>query len=393
MIEPPASPKPLRVLQITRNLPPLRGGMERLNLHIATELAREFAVAIVGPIGCRAALPSLMDVREIPANPLWLFLWRALLVSVSAIRRFRPDVVMAGSGLVAPYAWLAARVASARMVVYVHGLDLIVPNRVYRWFWLPFIRRADLCIANSAHTAGLASTAGVPASRITVIHPGVDLPIGDVTGAADFRARFRLGERPLLLSVGRLIARKGLLEFVENSLPDIARKHSDVCLVVLGDETPALLHGSSAGLGERIRKRAAEIGLEKNLLFVGSQDDETLFAAYAAADVHVFPVLDVPGDVEGFGMVAVEAAAHGLPTVGFAVGGVPDAVENGVSGNLEPAGDYQSLAASILRYLCKRNDAATRMRARQFAERFSWERFGSTMRQAISRIVMTGPAK
>ena len=393
MTEPPAVPKPLRILQITRNLPPLRGGMERLNLHIATELTREFAVSIVGPAGCRAALPPSMDVREVPSMPLWRFLCAALVASSRASRRFRPDVVLAGSGLVAPFAWVAARLASARMVVYVHGLDLIVPNRIYRWFWLPFIRRADLCIANSEHTAKLAAAAGVPASRTTVVHPGVDLPTGDLDAAADFRARFGLGERPLLLSVGRLIARKGLLEFVENALPAIAREHPDVCLVVLGDESPALLHGSSVGLGERIRARASEIGLEANLLFIGPQDDETLAAAYAACDVHVFPVRDVPGDVEGFGMVAVEAAAHGLPTVGFAVGGVPDAVENGVSGNLGPSGDYHSLVGSVLRYLGKRNDAATQMSARGFAARFSWQEFGSRMRHAMSRVAIAGPAK
>jgi phosphatidylinositol alpha-1,6-mannosyltransferase len=279
------------------------------------------------------------------------------------------------------------------MAVYVHGLDLIVPNRMYRWFWLPFVRRCDLCIANSEHTARLAATCGVPAARIVVVHPGVDLPSGDIPDAADFRVRFGLGQRAMLLSVGRLIARKGLLEFVEKALPEIAREQSDVCLVVLGDETPALLHGSSVGLGERIRLSAAQLGLETNLLFVGPQDDQTLAAAYAAADVHVFPVRDVPGDVEGFGMVAVEAAAYGLPTVAFAVGGVPDAVENGVSGDLQPAGDYSKLARSVLNYLGKRNDAATRTRARAFAERFSWEHFGSTMRQVISRIAVRESTK
>ena len=195
----------------------------------------------------RAAPPGV-DVREVTGDAAVAIslrgaLWRAY----RRPARFRPDIVLAGSGLVAPFAWAAARLASARMVVYVHGLDLIVPNRVYRWFWLPFIRRADLCIANSQHTARLAAAVGVPASRTIVIHPGVDLPRGAPAVAADFRARFGLGERPLLLSVGRLIARKGLLEFVENALPEIVREHPDVCLVVLGDETPALLHGSSVG--------------------------------------------------------------------------------------------------------------------------------------------------
>ena len=377
-------PQPLRILHITRNLPPLRGGMERLNFHVATELSKQFTVSVVGPAGCQKELPANIDALEVISLPLWRFLWGALVASIRTARRVRPDVVLAGSGLVAPFAWIAARLASARLVVYVHGLDLIVSSRIYRWFWLPFIRRANLCISNSAYTARLAETCGVPATRITIIHPGVDLPAINDKVAADFRAQFNLGTRPVLLSVGRLIARKGLLEFVENALSTIVRAYPDICLLVLGDELPALLHGTSIGLGDRIRRKAAELGLQTNLLFIGPRDDDTLAGAYAAADVHVFPVREVIGDVEGFGMVAVEAAAHGVPTVGFAVGGVPDAVESDVSGQLQPPGAYDKLANSVLEYLSKRNDGEVRLRARGFAERFAWHQFGVTLRRALA---------
>lgn len=371
----------------------MRGGMERLNQHMAIELAKEFDLAVVGPEGCRSVLPAPIEVSEIHARPLWRFFIDALWHGLSAARRFRPDVVLAGSGLAAPFVWSAARLCGGRTAAYVHGLDLIADYAIYRWFWRPFIRRADLCIANSRNTARLAVSIGVSQSRIAIVHPGVDLPASRAIETNDFRKRFELGDRPLLLSVGRLIARKGLLEFVENALPRVVADFPDACLLVLGDETPALLHGSSVGLGQQIRDRAAMLGIERNLRFIGPQDDATLASAYATADVHVFPVCEVKGDVEGFGMVAVEAAAHGLPTVAFAVGGVPDAVETGVSGDLQPAGDYRNLAGSILQYLGKRNDVATRLSARAFAERFSWECFGSTMRRVISHIAIAEPAK
>ncbi|MGH8121319.1 MAG: glycosyltransferase family 4 protein [Rudaea sp.] len=371
-----------RVLLVTRNLPPLRGGMERLNQHMALELAKEFSVAIVGPRGCGAFLPASIDVREVSAKPLWRFFLGALSCSLSTAWRFRPDVVLAGSGLAAPFAWLAAKMVRAHFVVYVHGLDLIANHVIYRCLWRPFIRRADLCIANSNYTAQLAVGIGVPQSRIAIVHPGVDMPVPETT-ANDFRVRFDLGDRPLLLSVGRLIARKGLLEFVENALPQIVARFPDVCLMVLGDETPDLLHGSSAGLGECIRQRAAALGTEHNLRFIGPQDDATLASAYRASDVHVFPVREIACDVEGFGMVAVEAAAQGLPTVAFAVGGVPDAIADGVSGYVVAAGDYANMASRIVELLNQRNISTLGGAARAFAERFRRENFGTQIRRRI----------
>jgi phosphatidyl-myo-inositol dimannoside synthase len=374
--------KRLRVLHITRNMPPLRGGMERLNLHAAAEMAQEFEVVVIGPRGCSNALPAEITSIEIPAKPLWQFFAGALFRGLLSALRFRPDVVLAGSGLAAPFAWLAARLTSARLVVYVHGLDLVAEHPVYRWFWRPFIRRADVCIANSRHTMNLARDIGVPESCIIVIHPGVELPPLD-HATSNFRFRFGLGERPLMLSAGRLVARKGLLEFVENALPEIVARVPEAILLVVGDEAPDLLRGSSAGLGEHIRQRARKRGLERNVCFLGPQDDVVLGEAFRAAEVHVFPVLKVAGDVEGFGMVAVEAAAHGLPTVAFAVGGVPDAVLDGRSGYLLSSDDYPGFAAKVIRLLRGPRDDSMRQHARAFAEDFRWEVFGKMLRRSV----------
>lgn len=371
------------VLLVTRNLPPLLGGMERLNLHLALALVEWSRLTVIGPEGCRAALPSEVEVIEIPVRPLWRFLVGTLRASWR--RASRPiDIALAGSGLTALSVKLAARRAGARSVVYVHGLDLLAPHPLYRAIWLPALRRLDHALANSTNTADIAVREGVARGRVTVIHPGVTLPQAGHAPSDTFRKQYELGQRPILLSVGRLTARKGLPQFVRHALPAIKRSHPDVVLMVIGDEAPDALTGTGTGARAALQTLAAELGLANNLLLLGPCDDDTLGQAYFAADVHVFPVRDVPGDVEGFGMVAIEAAAHGLPTVAFAVGGVPDAVAPGRSGHLLPPGDYAGFAARANELLAAGRDTPLRASARDFAAGFEWRHFDERIRAALA---------
>jgi phosphatidylinositol alpha-1,6-mannosyltransferase len=380
-----------RVLLVTRNLPPLRGGMERLNLHLALGLAEAFELDVIGPAGCGGFLPEHVMSQEVPHRPMRRFLPAAALRALRAARRRMPDLILAGSGLTAPIAWIAARMCRARVVVYVHGLDLVAAHPVYRLLWRPFLRRADLCIANSRHTAGLAQGIGIASERIAVLNPGVALPGAiDSVAEREFRNRFQLGTRRLLLSVGRLTPRKGLLEFVEHALPAIAAGYPDATLVVIGDEAPDALTGSAAGMGRRIVDAAAAKGLRDNVRILGVCDEPTLSMAYQAAAVLVFPVRETPGDIEGFGMVAIEASAHGTPTVAFAVGGVSDAVADGRSGWLVPAGDHPRFAGRVCELLARGRDPALRAVCRDFAQGFGWDAFGTRLRELILPLLTAG---
>jgi phosphatidylinositol alpha-1,6-mannosyltransferase len=376
----------LRVMLITRNLPPLLGGMERLNLHLARALADWGELSVIGPSGCRAHLPSDIEVIEIPPRPLPLFLMRALWAAWRQARK-RPAIVIAGSGLTAPLALLAAWRAGAKALAYVHGLDLVTRHPVYRALWLPALRRLDHAFANSASTADIAARAGVARRRLTILHPGVSMPASADEQCDDFSQKHGFGQRPILLSVGRMTARKGLIEFVRFALPAIHARYPQVLLVIIGNEAPDALSGRGEGSVKRVLAAAAELGLRENIRVLGTCDDATLSQAYFAADAHVFPVRDVPGDIEGFGMVAMEAAAHGLPTVAFAVGGIPDAVSPGRSGYLVKPGDYEVFARQTCAVLALARNTPSRSAARAFAEGFRWERFGERLQVALSEIL------
>jgi phosphatidylinositol alpha-1,6-mannosyltransferase len=371
---------PMRVLMITRNFPPLVGGMERLLQHAYLELHKQFDVDLVGPAGCEPHAIRGSVVRGCALRPLPLFLFLSYVRARKLARSQRPDLILAGSGLTAlPALWVGRRFGIP-VITMVHGLDLIVSNPVYQRMFVPALRRCDRVIVNSRNTGEIARCKGIDIDRIRVLHPGVAVPVADsVYDTADFRARHGIDEdEVILLSVGRLTRRKGLAEFVEHALPRIVAAAPRVRLLVIGGNASSAVRGS----GDE-RQRIADIGrksgVDSHLLFLGSVAEEELVQAYVAARCLVFPVLDLPDDVEGFGMVAVEAAAHGLPTVAFAAGGVSDAVAPGVSGFLVASGDYAAMADVITDQVDSELTPEQREHCRQFAAQFSWERYGDRL--------------
>ncbi len=368
----------MRILIITRNLPPLVGGMERLNWHMAEELAKTAEVRVVGPAGSAALAPANVHIVESPLKPLWRFLLGAQWQAWRQARRWKPHWIIAGSGLTAPLAWLAAKVCTGRTAAYLHGLDIALAHRFYRAVWLPAIRRMDRVIANSSATRQLALDANVRDEKIGIVHPGVELPAHapDADAIAAFRARHTLADAAVLLSVGRISERKGLREFVTDVLPRIIAVRPDAILVIIGDSPNQALY-AKAQSRESIQSAADSAGVGKHLRFLGViTDREQLAAAYSAASVHVFPVRELPGDPEGFGMVAVEAACYGTPTVAYATGGVVDAVAEGKSGYLVPSGNSAGFAQAVMQLLANPPSAAA---LHAHAARFAWPKFGQAI--------------
>jgi phosphatidylinositol alpha-1,6-mannosyltransferase len=318
-------------------------------------------------------------------SPIPLFLWSCQIASLRAAQWFEPDLVIAGSGATAPAALMAARRARVPSVCYLHGLDLAARSLAYKSVFLPAIRRCDRLFVNSDPTRRLAEGVGVPAGRIRVLHPGVSLPDGKADGGS-FRVAAGIDAgSPILLSVGRLVPRKGLVEFVTRILPKVAERRPDVVLAIVGSEPEyALWH--RGGERARIEAAAAAVGVTRNIRMLGAVSDERLNQAYAAAQLLVLPLREVPGDVEGFGMVALEAAAHGVPTAAFALGGVTDAVAHGDSGYLIDPGDDDAFVRAILRHL-EEDPRAWALSSRRFAERFAWPRFGEHARHLCRELI------
>ncbi|WP_334134857.1 glycosyltransferase family 4 protein [Acinetobacter schindleri] len=370
--------KKQRILLITRNLPPLVGGMERLNWHMADELSKYHQVTVIAPKGSKALKPANVDIIEVPLKPLFLFLWCAFFKGFVLTLKLQPKVLLAGSGLTAPLVWLLAKLNHAKAIAYLHGLDITANQMVYRLLWRSRFKRLDRVIVNSSPTKALAMQAGVAAEKLDIVSPGVSIP--DTMQPQDsihaFKQQHGLVGKKILLSVGRLTTRKGLKEFVENSLLDIVQSVPETVLVVVG-EAPKNSLGASIQTIDSIQQSATLHNVAAHILFLGVIiDPQQLAIVYEAADIHVFPVRYIPDDPEGFGMVAVEAAAHGTPTVAFATGGVVDAVAEGVSGYLVEKNNYSQLSKQVITLLA---NPLPKENIQDFARQFEWVSFGSKL--------------
>lgn len=270
----------------------------------------------------------------------------------------------------------ASRVLGVPYTVWVHGEDVSIYMKypVKRRLMPRIMGRARAVFANSSFTQGKAALAGAPPERLHVVNPAVDAAA--FAGPFDTRElveRFGLAGRSVMLTVGRLTRRKGH----DMVLRALARLRAQGAL---GDVTWLIL--SDGELDEELRALCRGLGLDDVARFVGPVPARELPRYYAAADLFVMPnrTLD-DADVEGFGMVFLEASASGVAVIGGLSGGVPDAVADGRTGLLVDGASIEAIADAIRALL---GDPALRARmgaeGRAWARTFSWEHAAARVR-------------
>lgn len=321
--------KRIRILFITRKYPPSVGGMQRLSHQLVTHL-RAYA-----------------DVYAITwgGSQRWL-LWFLLLAFVRGWFQARiADVLYAGDPLVAPVVALLAALYRKPTVVNVHRLDLTFDFPGYRAFISLLLRRFTRVVCISRMTYEEALQLGVASERCRIIYPGIELPPSlppRETARAYLTERFGvvLAGRQVWLTIGRLVRRKGVVWFCDEVLPQLRDNTNWLYLI--------------AGKGPEEKRLYTVItakGLTEQVVLLGQVSDADLHYLYVAADLFIMPNIPQPHDREGFGLVAIEAAAYGTPVLAARLEGIQDAVIEGVSGYLLPPKDAETWAKFLQRCL------------------------------------------
>ena len=345
--------------------------------HTAKAMAKRYELVLIGPRGCRRFVDENVRVLECPSSPLTFLIVATALALREALLR-KPSLFVGGNALVAFISAMGGYFGRGRSVVFVHGLDLVAAHWIYQTLFVPWVARNQTVIANSTNTRRLAIAAKCRPERITIVHPGTATPPVPPP-RNDMRKSLGLDDSPTVLYAGRIVRRKGLIPFLEQSWPEVSARVPEAQLVVVGDTPKGTLKRDSTD-SERLNA-FLKTDSAASVQFKGYVEDEELWRYYAAATVFILPLVPIEGDVEGFGMVAIEAAASGTPTVAFAVGGVVDAIADGVSGHLIREGDYQKFSSAVVHALVESHDSEA---CRKHAAKFSWGRYEEKLLKAVA---------
>jgi len=351
-----------------------RGGQAQV-LHLVRGLtARGHDVLVLAP---PAALLDAARGSGIAAVP-----WRArgdwdlgaAFAAMRALARFRPDVMHAHTARAHAVGVPAARLAGVPVVVVSRraAFDIGTHAASRLKYRMPVDRY--LCVSRGVWDA--MRRGGVPEARLALVPSGVPLPSDHDGGAGpDLRAWLGLPRgAPVVGTVAALTPEKGHADLLVAAARVVAAR-PEVQFVWLGD-------GACRATLERARARA---GLERNIHLPGFRDD-------AAALVGQFTVFALASRAEGLGSALLDAQARGVPVVATATGGIPDIVEDGVTGRLVAPSDPEALALGLLEALehpdrAARMASAARERVRSFSVDLMVERTLAVYERALAAIL------
>lgn len=277
---------------------------------------------------------------------------------------------------------ITGRFAAGRLplVVSLHGSDVYVAERhaMLRTAARSVFKRATWVTACSSDLAQRAIALGASPATTEMLPYGVDATrfAPDPDARARMRARIGLDPGvPVVFSAGRLVRKKGF-DVLIDATPDLRERVPDVRVVIAGD----------GDLRDELAARAAARG--GGVVLLGNQSQDEVAAWAAAADVIAVPsVHDEAGNVDGLPNVALESLASGTAVVATRVGGLPEVIDDGVSGRLVPERDPGALAAALADLLAA-PDAARRMGAAGRARvmrAFGWPRVAKRLVDAYGR--------
>ena len=264
------------------------------------------------------------------------------------------------------------------LVVSAHGSDIFVAERVglARRAARYVLGRSGWITACSDDLRDRAIALGAPPDRTETVPYGVDTIrfAPNATARREIRARFGLGDAPVVVAAGRLVSKKGF-EYLIEAAGEIAREFPSVRVLIAGE-------------GDLAADLSAQAARVPAVTLIGRQDQDAVAALAAAADVFVVPsVRDEAGNVDGLPNVALEAMAAAAPIVATTVGGLPQAIDDGVTGRLVPEKNAQALADAIGELLRNPERAhALGAAARRKVERdFGWAAAAARFEAAYDR--------
>lgn len=317
-----------KILFVARNYPPNIGGLETLNQGLYLQLKKKVSIELVKNTGHRYSIKFLvLGLFKVIFSDC-----KVILLSDALLSLYIPFIKILGK----------------KVLIRVNGLDITGPNFFYQLI-IPFLTNLSdrvICISNA--TKDECVKRGVDPKKITIIPPGIDSNTFYINKKSYNVRTFRKvlkkwninmnNNQTVLLTIGRLIERKGQYWFIKNVIPKLSK---NIIYLVIGDGPDK----------ERIINLITHKKLFDQVYLLGKISDKIKWLAMNNSDLYVLPNVPVENDIEGFGITALEASSCGLPVIASDLEGLKDAIINGKNGFLVEPYDVREFVRAINKLL------------------------------------------
>lgn len=346
-----------RILFISRKHPPSVGGMQEANYQLGKHLAQITPTKVIAYGGSQKWLPVVYP---------YLFI-RGLIETAI----FKPQIILMGDGVLAPMGWLLKKLTGKKVVNMAMGLDVTYNSSFFQAVVPPALAKLDKVIAISQYTKNECVSRGICSGKVAVIPCGIEINKYQTKQTNEqikktFQSKYgiEIKNKKILLTVGRLVKRKGHQWFIEQVMSGLPAEY---VYLIAGDGP------ERANIEDAVQKHK----LGNRVYLFGKIAEEEKKLLLNLADLFVMPNIKVKGDPEGFGIVALEAASVGLPVVGTKIEGLIDAIKHQETGLLVNE-DKEEYLEAIKKLFLKplRNDKIIKK-----AEEFGW---GEVAKQVLN---------
>lgn len=355
----------MRILYISHLHPPKGkplksvGGMQNVSMQLVDALHRRNDVEVDTII--MQASWRFIGIKA------FFFLISLLWKIPSRVKKTKPDVVLFSSMVTAGVLPAIFKKPKVPFVTINHGQDVTKPVALYQWYVPSVFRKLDGVISVSSATRDECIKRGMEPEKGVALPNGFDMKVvkklpEQVKARQIIEKEFGidLADKKLLLSVGRQVKRKGHEWFIQEVFEKIKE---NVVYLIVGDGPEH----------EKLLKARENSEQKEKIVIVGKQPGTILHASYAAADLFIMPNIPVEGDMEGFGIVLLEANRANVPAIASDLEGIKDVIEQGVNGYRIPHGEAELFAKKIDYVLEHELDDLSEKSKEYVQKNYSWD--------------------
>ncbi|MBI3814636.1 MAG: glycosyltransferase family 4 protein [Nitrospinae bacterium] len=344
----------MKSLMISSDFPPIPGGQSRFLFDLWSNLPGNEIIILAPKINGWGMIDSDLSFPVIRLNiPLQngflIKSLKTLLLLLHAVKLIffkKVDRIHCGQVLSAGFVgYICHLLFKTPYFPYVHGADFLEfkLKSLSKALLNLILKNAALIIANSNFTKNSLIEFGISRDKIAVINPPVDYRLFERCGNVEkLKDEYGLKGKKILLTLGRLVERKGH-DYVIKALPGVIQEIPEIHYLIAGNGPHKL----------ELEKLAEKLNIKDYITFAGFIPDEELPAYYALCDIFIMVSREIKekGDVEGFGIVYLEANSAKKPVIAGRSGGISDAVEDGVNGIMVNPTDEKEIADAIIKLM------------------------------------------